>query len=139
MTEIQSSAFNEISGHEHLTGWFGYWPNFHDAQLLGIDVNTDSTSCVRVYTWEATKDDIDAQEYYILHKHLVVSFFLHGLKDVQLDGFDRENILMRLTVERTPEGLELYLDTIYGVGGIITAESIRVEAKPGIPPEAIHG
>jgi Immunity protein 50 len=132
VAEAQSNAICEVGGAEALVEWFGNWPNFHDAEVLSIAVNQTGTSCVRVHTWEMTPE-VDAKGFHVLRKHVVVSFFLDGLKDEQLDGFIFPNILFELTVTKTSEGLRLLMDSVYGIEGILTAKAIRVEIEPGMP------
>ena len=62
-----------IQGSAELHDWFGYWPNFHDAEIISLHLNRSGHSSMRAHTWEMTKE-IDQNGYYVLTKHLVVEF-----------------------------------------------------------------
>jgi hypothetical protein len=46
----------EISGAAELHDWFGYWPIFHDAEIISLHLNREGSSSLRVHTWEMTKE-----------------------------------------------------------------------------------
>lgn len=132
MPEHQSDAIRDVAGAEALVQWFGKWPSFHDAEVLSLELNRVGTSCVRIHTWEMT-GEVDAKGFYVLRKHMKVSFSLDGLKDLELAGFTSQNVIFGLDIRRSEEGLQLVLDPCYGVAGSLTAEAIRVEFEPGMP------
>jgi hypothetical protein len=132
LTEDQTNAIQEVAGAEALIQWFGKWPSFHDAEVLSLELNRVGASCVRIHTWEMT-NEIDANGFYVLRKHVIVSFFLDRLKDIELADFSSQNVIFGLVVTRSAEGLQLLLYPCYGVGGTLTAEAIRVEIEPGKP------
>jgi hypothetical protein len=123
-----------VAGSEALLQWFGEWPSFHDAEVLSITLNRIGTSCVRIHTWETTAE-IGSNGCCVLRKHVIVSFFLNGLKDIELAGFSSQNVIFGLSVKRSEEGLHLILGPCYGVAGSLTAEAIRVEIEPGKPAD----
>ncbi len=65
----------EISGAAELHDWFGYWPSFHDAEIVSLHLNRQGRSSLRLLTWEMTKD-IDEKGYYVLTKHALASSIL---------------------------------------------------------------
>jgi hypothetical protein len=135
MPKDQSDASHEIAGAEALIQWFGEWPSFHDAEVLSLTLNRTGRSCVRIHTWEATRE-VDDKGFNVLRKHVQVSFFLDGLKDLELAGFSSQNVIFGLEIRRSEEGLQLVLDPCYGVSGSLTAEAISVEFEPGKPSDA---
>lgn len=131
---IPLDAIHELAGADALFHWFGEWPDFHDAEVLGLSLSRTGTSCLRVYFWETTKE-VGIDGCYIQAKHVIVSFFLNGLKDLDLAGFSSQNVIFGLSITRSPEGLQLLLDPCYGMAGTLTAEAIRVEIEPGKPSD----
>jgi hypothetical protein len=79
--------------------------------------------------------EVDAEGYFIGRKHVIVSFFLDGLTDLELDGFSPQNVILGLSVQRSESGLQLLLDPCYGIAGTLTAEAIRVEFEVGKPAD----
>ena len=68
----------EIEGAAELEEWFGYWPSFHDAEIVSLHLNRRGSSSLRVHTWEMTKE-IDDKGYYVLAKHIVVEFVFEAV------------------------------------------------------------
>jgi hypothetical protein len=83
-------------------------------------------------TWETTKQ-VDAKGHFILRKHVIVSFGLDGLKDLELNCFRLQNVVFPLSVQRSESGLQLLLDPCYGIAGALAAEAVGVECEPGKP------
>ena len=48
-----------IEGAKNLRDWFGYWPSFHDAEVILLHLNRSDASTLAVHTWEMTKE-VDA-------------------------------------------------------------------------------
>jgi Immunity protein 50 len=128
------NAVHEVAGCQALIEWFGRWPSFHDGEILSIALNRGGSSCVRIHTWEVTKE-IDAKGHNIQRKHVVVSFFLERLADLELNGFSPQNVISGLAIQRSEAGLQLLLSPCYGIAGTLAAEAIRVEFEPGEPDQ----
>ena len=122
----------EVPGATELFEWFGFWPSFHDAEVLSISLTRTGASIVRVHTFETT-DKVDAKGYFVSQKHVVVSFLLEDVSTCDLAWFNNQNALFGMTLTRVDDGFELNMRAAYGVSGSITARSIRVEIAPGIP------
>jgi Immunity protein 50 len=99
-----ANAIDEVAGSGALIGWFGRWPSFHDAEILSVSLNRSRSSCVRIHAWEMSKE-VDAEGYFIPRKHVVVSFLLDGLTDLELNGFSSQNVILGLSVQRSESGL----------------------------------
>ena len=46
----------EIPGAAELNDWFGYWPTFHDAEIISLHLSRSDSCSLRVHTWEMTKE-----------------------------------------------------------------------------------
>jgi Immunity protein 50 len=128
-------VIHQIAGSDALVQWFGFWPGFHDAEVVSIELNRNGTSCVRVWLWETTKEVDPVSGCFIQTKHVIVSFFLTGLKDIDLAGFSSQNVIFGLDISRTQEGLQMLLEPCYGVTGTITAGAISIKIRPGKPED----
>ena len=64
-----------IEGAKNLRDWFGYWPSFHDAEVILLHLNRSDASTLAVHTWEMTKE-VDEKGFYVLAKHVVVEFVM---------------------------------------------------------------
>ena len=119
-----------IPGWPDVEEWFGYSPNFHDAEVLSIDLQRDpEISTVRVHAWR-TNSDTDEAGYYRLDRHALVTFTIGGIQSVELQGWNHQNVLAKLWIERSEEGYVLHLPETYGVDGKIAAAEISVAIEP---------
>jgi len=67
-----------IAGAQELDDWFGCWPAFHDAEIIGQHLNRTGFSSLTVHTWQMTKE-LDEEGYCVQTKHVVVEFILSGV------------------------------------------------------------
>lgn len=129
----------DVPGADHVVGWFGYWPSFHDAEVLSIALNRSRESYVQVHTWERTSE-VDAKGYFVRRKFAIVTFVLEnilndyeGIARMRIEWFNHQNVLWGLRVIKLADGYMLGLDGIYGVDGFIDCEHLSVKLEPGIP------
>ena len=133
----------DIRGAREVVDWFGYWPTFHDAEVLSITLDRSVGTRVEIHAFERTSE-VDADGYYVLAKHAIVTFSLQefpldsqGITNVQIDHFNHQNVLSSIGVEKVPDGYLLTLDGIFGVYASISCKHISVELEPG-PPRGYH-
>jgi Immunity protein 50 len=122
----------EIPGATELYDWFGYWPNFHDAEIVSLHLDRKGSSSMRVHTWEMTKA-LDEKGYYVLVKHVVVEFIFEGVRGLSVNGFNHQNVIFGLNIEQAESGFRVNLDGCYGIEGSIEADKISLHLTPGTP------
>ncbi len=83
-------------------------------------------------TWEMTKE-VDEGGYYVLAKHVVVEFVMQDVVGLNVNGFNHQNVIFGLLIERTGESFRLTLDRCQGVSGTIEAREISIRLTPGKP------
>lgn len=128
MTEVSS-----VQGWESVIDWFGYSPNFHDAEVVSVDLRRDpEASSVRVHAWR-TNSDTTEEGYFRQDRHAIVTFSIKGITSLTLTGWNHQNVLFELWVDRTDGGYVLHIPGIYGVGGEIVAAEISVSLEPFDP------
>jgi Immunity protein 50 len=123
---------SRIQRASELEEWFGYWPSFHDAEVTGLHLNRKGSSSLRVHTWEMTKE-IDDKGFYVLAKHIVVEFVFEAVCGLSLNGFNQQNVIFGLVIDKTDSGFRVTLDDCYGLAGSIEAENISLRLTPGKP------
>ena len=126
------AEFVVLTGARDLYDWFGYWPRFHDAEVMSLHLNRAATSFPTVHTWEMT-DEVESQSYYISRKHAVVTFLIDGIEELNLTDFGSQNILFDLGVVKKDSGFELSLEASYGLSGTIRAKQIAIAISPVRP------
>ena len=90
----------EIRGAEQVTAIFGYWPSFHDAEVLRVALSREPTTAdgpaplleMDIYTFD-TDGTVTPEGYYRLTNEVVVSLRFHGVDAVKLEDFNRQNVL----------------------------------------------
>ena len=104
----------DIPGAAEVIAWFGYWPTFHDAEVLSIALDRVAGCRVAIHAFETTAA-VDAVGRYGAAKHAIVTFCLegfpqdtHGITNTQIAYFDRQNVLSSARVEERTYGYALY-------------------------------
>jgi hypothetical protein len=83
-----------LEGHQSVVEAYGYWPGFHDAQVLRFARDTETIE-LEVATWEMTSE-VDSRGYFVLTKRNEIGFRFSGIVATELDDFIPENILFNL-------------------------------------------
>lgn len=113
--------------------WFGYKPNFHDAEVMSVELRrAPACSIVRIHAWR-TLGETDEKGYFRQDRHAVVSIVLKDIVRQELSCWNQQNVLSTLSIEDGPEGATLALGAIYGVEGEIVAREICLEVEPLSP------
>lgn len=143
MIEPSQSLLREIPGGSEVLNWFGKYYDFHDAEILRLELNRRSPSFLRIYGYGVGKDGTGA---WVSQKHAIITFTLDGVYDLELDGFSHQNVIGSLTIarvdanhERKPffdfsaseNSFEIILEPCYGMDGVIRCNSILVTLEPG--------
>jgi hypothetical protein len=124
-----------IPGAQALLDWFGCWPSFHDAEVLGIELNRTGSSKIRVHAFAVT-GAVDSNDLYVCEKHCIVTMVLDDVSGVELADFNHQNVISSLKISRENNEFILMLDSSYGVAGSIRAKSVRIEITAGIPEDS---
>jgi len=120
----------DIPGAKDLFDWFGYWPSFHDAEVLRLHLNRMDTSLIEIETWELT-DKVDDKGYFKLTKNVVVTIALEGVSECDLAGFNHQNAILGLAIKKTETGYKLDFVEAFGLSGSIDATSLAISIRPG--------
>jgi len=120
---------NEITNSTLVIDHFGYWPNFHDAEIISIKFErtwdkSQSSAHMRVYAFEMT-DKLNGN-YYEQIKHCIIDIEFIGINCNKMDGFNHQNAIQGLNFGREEAYLSCNIDAAYGVDGYIEASEIKV-------------
>ncbi len=115
-----------LGNYQALLDHFSYWPSFHDANVMsyaGPTAECDTVDLV-LHTFEMTSE-VDAKGYYVLHKHVLVTFRFTGVHDASLQLFDSGNILFGLDITREGDAgsFHVELDSVMDMSGDFSATS----------------
>jgi hypothetical protein len=132
--ESVEEFLESVPGAGDLFAWFGYWPNFHDAEIISLALNRSGASTLRIHTWETTSR-VDERGYYVLDKHVHVAFQMEDIRSLSLSDFNQQNVIFGLSLRHTEDGFEICLDPCYGLSGSILAQKLSIQIEP-MPPGA---
>jgi len=97
---MSRASHTKIEGAAALEAIFGYWPTFHDAEVLAVrldrgapdDSHTGPRLEAEVYVFEMT-DQLEADGHYRLQKHALVTLGFVGIDNLTLTDFNHQNAL----------------------------------------------
>jgi Immunity protein 50 len=123
---------NDVPGWSNVIDWFGYSPNFHDAEVTSIDLRRGlEASTIRIHAWRTNRDTTE-EGYFRQDRHALITFAIKGITSLKLEGWNHQNVLSELWLDRTADGFVLHLPEIYGLDGKISAADISVSIEPFI-------
>ncbi len=101
-----------VAGHERLTGIYGKWPSFHDAEVVDLhlwrghvrpgdwdDRNVFPVLTVKIRILEATQPGATDVGHDVL-----ATLRFHDVDDVKLEGFNHVNQIIGLSFVMQPRG-----------------------------------
>ena len=141
-----TQIYLEVPGGPELLRWFGQIPNFHDAEILGLNLRRSGQSTLILHGWVMT-NEVGRDGFIVLDKHAVVTFTMEDIMDLQLDGFSHQNVIGGLKLQRatdrgrgnyyplpeSPEDIEIELEPCFGLDGVIRAKRVSISFEPGCP------
>jgi hypothetical protein len=122
-------TIDELEGGSTLCAWFGGVPSFHDAILRELELRQGAPSKLVAHTFRM-ESETDAEGYYLLSKHVVVTLTFFDLLEVQLFEFMEAGIINHVDIERDNDGVTFAFDSSYGVHGRIKAKRVVVAFEP---------
>ena len=136
-----------IAGSEKLINIFGYWPDFHDAEILEInfwrgDVDPDQgrydfpVFSIIVHLWEMTHET-DPKGFLKRRHNVAAKIRFFDVDHFQMEGFNHQNAILGLSIDRLErsEGPSPYLavrmEPAHGMGA--SFECLRIEVLDARP------
>ncbi len=130
-----------IQGSQKLTNIFGYWPDFHDAEILELhflrgEVNADKgrfdfpvlTITIDLKRWRAP---VQPDANVTLNLHVFATLRFCDVDNFRMEGFNYQNAILGLYIDRLErsEGetpyFTVHFDPAFGMGA--TFECLRIE------------
>src|SRR6266550_5444997 len=90
-----------IEHSDKLTGIFGRWPSFHDAEVLRLALDRTGpegpTLDVQIHVFAATSE-VDSTGHYVLKNHTLVTLRFTEVAVENLQWFNKQNVLFELAI-----------------------------------------
>ena len=140
MNDVKQDISTLIENSEKLTGLFGYWPTFHDAEILELhlwrgDVDPGAKRYIfpvlmmKMHTWELT-NEVNEKGFYVLRHHTLVSLRFHDVSELRMEGFNQQNAIFGLSIEHKegafPSLFVIKMEPAFGVGAEFTCSRVEV-------------
>ena len=108
---------------------FGEWPHFHDMEVVSVHMDRQGADApwieIVILAWNYT-GGIAPQGHYEQAAHSLIRFRCERVTASQFDGFNHQNVLDGLEFAQTGKSVQVRLPSIYGIGGSLTCDSVRV-------------
>ena len=121
-----------LPGGQAIIDWFGRVPEFHDAELLQIELSSGRGSKMLIHAWNMT-DAVTAEGFYVTNQHAVVTIHLTAVSAVSLNAFHQKGIIASLEVLELQSEMQISWTSAFGVQGRIVAGQLSFELEPGRP------
>lgn len=120
----------DVAGWDKLVAWFGFSPNFHDAEIQSLDLRrSPELSRMRVHAWRLL-DETGPDGFLKTDRHVLVTFIFSGTTRMNLDGWNHQNVILHLAVTRDGDDYVMAIETSHGLEGEIAVRELRVEIEP---------
>lgn len=139
-------AYRSIIGHEGLIDRFGYWPSFHDAEVLSmcfsrehVENGPGPSMVSRIHVFGVDRDN----EIRFI-KHCIVTLEFDGLDELELNGFNHQNAIFGLYIESNGSAndsslLNVQFSPAHGVECAFRCKTARVSSiEEGIPENSVY-
>ncbi|QNH62281.1 Imm50 family immunity protein [Hymenobacter sediminicola] len=131
MTSSENSAISRIINSEAVLQHFGYWPDFHDAEITRVifEANPGYYPSVTVLlsAFERTRET-DERGYYRTIKNCDIKFQFNNIQEMEFGNFSHQNAILCLVFEEAEKSIRCTIDAATGLEAVIVAEEIVVES-----------
>jgi hypothetical protein len=117
-----------ITGADKVIEWFGYWPSFHDAEVVEMYASRAGISWIKIHVWRVTQD-------WVPEKDVVVTFEFNDIRDWTLSEFNHQNVIASLLIKPFESGIKVRLEPCFGLCGTVLATQVSITIEPGKPKE----
>lgn len=94
---------------------FGYWPDFHDWEVLELRLRRDEPSHIVLQRPGNTREAVIVE--------------LRNVLDVELTDFSAQNVVGAVSFEEKDGGWRMTLWPIYGINGYIDAAAVTISIR----------
>ena len=136
-----------IVSSKKLTDVFGYWPSFHDAEVLELnfwrgDVEPEVDRYVFpvlkvvLHLWEMT-GETDPQGFLVRRHHTLATLSFSDVDEFRMEGFNHQNAILGLSIIRQERSqgpspvFAIHFDPAHGMGASFICS--RIEVVEAIP------
>ena len=140
----------EIENSQLILEWFGFWPSFHDAEVISIGLHRSLQGkekgpfLTTAFYFSQMTSELDEKTFYKLIKHCVIELEFENIESVELEGFNHQNALDGIEFSEAKSflgkpAISVVFNSAYGVGFDLICSKVRVASlTPGKPVDHLH-
>ena len=137
-----------VEHSERLTNIFGYWPSFHDAEVIEFalwrgDVDPEKDRYIgpvlttKIHLWELTCE-MDTTGHCVLRHETLAVLRFHEMEDLQFEGFNHQNAIYGLSItaeprKDLPDAIRVEFEPAFGLTGTFRCSRIEVVSAEPYP------
>ena len=119
-----------IVNHHFVTDHYGYWPEFHDAEIISVYCNRNAENYspsieFKIQVSEITNKIIGT--HYKLIKHSIIEIELLDVVEMDMKGFNMQNVAFYIIFGQDSELLTMEVNPSYGLAAYVSARQIRIK------------
>lgn len=126
-------ASEQIVGFARFIEWCGGWPWFHDAEVVRLELDRRGQSKLVFHVLGGPRPAFGPRadpKFSIPREDVTVTFILDGVEDLELSGFNHQNVISDLLLEQNDDRFRITLEPCFGLTGTIDVRTIQVEFQP---------
>lgn len=137
MSEQENPAVSRIVNHEVVIQRFGYWPSFHDAEVLKVTFEAHpvyrATVTFLIETHEFI-NELDLRGYYKQVNNCRIELSFTGIHKMYFEDFGHQNVIFDLELKEVGNFIECTVGSSVGLVASIKAEEAFVLSLVPIEP-----
>lgn len=124
-----------VQNAEKVIDTLGYWPGFHDAEVISVSASRSSTAhfsspfarlCVNVRHYHAVGEGTADYEI-VCSASFLIEFLFNDLRYLSLEEFNHQNVIDSIEFTVMEDQLiEVNITSIWGLGGVIRCTGVEV-------------
>jgi hypothetical protein len=117
----------DIKHSAKVTDLFGYWPTFHDSEVLEILLSRQSSprAMLRIMAFETTRE-VDEQGFFKRIHECIITLEFEDIHEVMIEGFNEQNVLSSVTIQKEGDDHCVVISGLYGVHASLKCAGITV-------------
>ncbi len=123
------AVMSRVVNSEVLFEHFGYWPNFHDAEVIKVTFEALPTwraaVTFTINIFEMTSK-VNDKGYFELTKKCQVEVQLTGIKQLEFDYFSHQNVLFEFWFEEQGSDIKAVFSSSVGMEATVVAEEALI-------------
>jgi hypothetical protein len=109
---------NKIGNIEILTNFFGYTPNFHDAEILKVTLDRNGP--------EINMDIIITEISEGKEKACIVTLKFENVYKMELQDFNIQNVIFEIKLLKLKSRIKTIFESSYGLSGFIISLNVII-------------